>query len=137
LKIGQDISDVLFKRIIFRPSQIIASKDIYQQATSNIPIGMKDIYFGEDYIFGVFVAYFYHDMIYVSKECTVFMRINDNQSYHKSDRLRNNLLKAVEIIFSRIKSLESYGALTKAVNLFHAAYFLWRAWAWGEAWKIF
>jgi hypothetical protein len=98
---------------------------------------MKDIYFWEDYIFGVFVAYFHHDKIYVSKECTVFIRIHDNQSYHQSDRLRNNLLKAVEIIFSRIKSLESYAALKKAVNLFHAAYFLWRAGAWGEAWKNF
>jgi len=132
-----NISDVLFKRIIFRPSQIIVSKEIYQQVASKIPIEMKDIYFVEDYIFGVFVAYFYHDKIYVSKECTVFMRIHDNQSYHQSDRLRNNLLKAVEIIFSTIKSLESYSALTKAVNLFHAAYFLWRAGAWGEAWKNF
>lgn len=129
--------EVLLKRIIFRPSQIVTHVEVYYGVTSMIPLTIKEVYFVEDYITGILTAHFFGDNIYISPHRTVLMRIHDNQSYGAADMLKNNLLKAVDIVFDAAKSLEPYRSLTIAANLYHAAYFMWRAGQWSKAWKTF
>ncbi len=131
------VLEVLLKRIIFRPSQIITHVEVYYKTASMIPLTIKEVYFVEDYITGILMAHLFGDKIYISPYRTVLMRTHENQSYHLADRLRKNLLKAVDIVFDAAKGLETYKSLTKAANLYHAPYFMWRAGEWTKAWKIF
>ncbi len=132
-----NVMEVLLKRIIFRPSQVVVNKSIYEEVVTKLPLYYKELYFVEDYILGVLWAYYYGDKIYVSPHRTVLMRLHEGQSYHKVELLKNNLLRAVEIIFERLYLPTFYKKVTISANLYHVSYFMWRAGEWKRAWEAF
>jgi len=131
------IMEVLLKRIVFRPSQVVVHRTIYEEIISKLPLDYKEVYFGEDYISGVLWAYYHGDKIYVSPHRTVLMRLHQGQSYHKVGLLKNNLLKAIEIIFERSDLPAYYKKMIISVNFYHVSYFMWRAGEWKRAWESF
>lgn len=131
------ISDVLLKRSIFHPSRLALRKAVWLELLAETPQIVPRPRFAEDYYCGVCLVHNHGGNVVTLPDRTVWMRTHENQSFHDVLGLKSALLKAVDQIFASFPDLLPFERQTRAANLFHAAYFLWRAGAWGEAWWTF
>jgi len=129
------VSDALMKRIIFHPSRLVVRTEAWRELWKSTSPEELSLRFGEDYLVGVALLHTYKDNVIVSPERTVWMRVHDNQSFYSVMVLKENLLKAVDKIFTMFPDLLPMKKKIKAANLYHAAYFLWRSGNWNEAWR--
>lgn len=129
-----DLRDVLLKRVIFHPSRLTIRKDVFLALSAKEYHG-ESIRFGEDYVIGAMLSAAYGSKIAVLPDRTVWMRAHGYQSYHQALPLKRDLLKAVDVIFSKLPELQTLRPVVEAANLCHAAYFLWRTGNWRMGWQ--
>jgi len=129
------LRDVLLKRVIFHPSRLVIRKDVWLEACRRAPPRLDSWRFGEDYFVGIALVHMYGTKVLVVQDRTVLMRAHGSQSFHDALRLKQNLLQAVDAIFTAFPDLKPLEKTVRAANLFHAAYFLWRTGRWTEGWK--
>ena len=123
------LKSFLYKRVVVQPTRTLYARSAIE-AVGGMPV--NDVV--GDWVLNVLLAASFPEGIHHEPQKTAFFRIHPGQSYSRPEKLRDELLSAIDELFDRLPAeWKSRKSEVVAVNLLHSAIFFWQAGMLGKA----